>query len=105
MKITDSFRRNGDPVQPPKKKHCKSKKSKEAVVLDGLPILSDYFERHSVDNKSKWKCGVSDIDTIDFVMIRRVVDFLRFRRVLTTLNGGICVVRSICEWLRSNEVR
>lgn len=100
MTLTASFRSAGDPVQPPKKvrpNHKKVQKDETPKPILTSP-LDDYYERHKVDFKKKWKCDVSDDEMLGMLTNYDLLSFLRFRRNLISLPGGLYVMRSICEW-------
>ena len=102
MIITKSFRDDGDPIEAPK---VRNKAGVKALPSTPRPTLDDYYERHNVNMNETWCCHLSDNEIEKMIQTYRFAEFLSFRRNLLSLKGGSETLSSMCEWLRSDEVR
>jgi hypothetical protein len=102
MLITQSFRNDTDPIETPK---CKGKGSRKMPSTTPRPSLDEYYQRHNVDIKDKWCIELSDDIMQEMISTYRFVEFLSFRRNLLSMEGGYEILCSVCERLRSDDVR
>ena len=102
MLITQSFRNDSDPIETPK---CKGKGSRKMSSTAPRPSLDEYYQRHNVNIEDKWCMGLSDDIMQEMISTYRFVEFLSFRRNLLSMNGGYEILCSVCERLRSDDVR